>query len=221
VAHVNIMHGVTELTIRLKQPHDFAPGQFVFLSALPAAHGLTKELHPFSVSAIVNDITFRLSCKQLGDYTRQLARVQLDDQVIIYGPYGTFGARAQHGSQRQIWIAGGIGITPFLSLLRDERARDEGLQRQITLFWTVRNAQDAVYWDEIMQIPHVTVHLHVSSVSGAITAGQIIDSVDAQDLTNTTILMCGPVGMMRSLTTQFVARGVPHHRVVTEEFTLR
>jgi predicted ferric reductase len=98
ISGVRGLGGVTELTIGIERPHGFQPGQFVFLSVTRSAAGLPDELHPFSISAILDERTFRISAKRLGDYTARLGELAPGGAVTIYGSYGTFGARGPpHG----------------------------------------------------------------------------------------------------------------------------
>ncbi|MQM29764.1 MAG: ferric reductase, partial [Candidatus Accumulibacter phosphatis] len=95
------------------------PGQFAFVS-----FDDSEGQHPFTIaSADHGDGEISFQIKALGDYTRQLARrLAVGQPVRIEGPYGRFDiARQQRGAQ-QIWVAGGIGVTPFLAWLEAQQA---------------------------------------------------------------------------------------------------
>lgn len=95
-------------------------GQFAFVR-FDAAEGA----HPFTIASAPNALgtspegeqLLRLVIKPLGDYTRTLRQqLQAGQRVDIEGPYGRFdGAGARQ--RQQVWVAGGVGITPFLALL--------------------------------------------------------------------------------------------------------
>lgn len=213
---------VDELLIRLDQPLSLRPGQFVFLSVSASAHAVPDERHPFSVSQIVDAFTLRVSAKTLGDYTAQLRRLVPGDRLAISGPHGTFGDRAQASGSELLWIAGGIGITPFLSMLHAEAsASGAARRRRVHLVWGVRAATDAVYDDEIRRLvaacPHVSYHLHV----GRLDHDRIVRTIGTDVGSAWTVALCGPVPMMRALSEQLRARGVPSGRIVGEEFALR
>ena len=87
----------------------FAPGQFVFL-ALGGAGGWQR--HPFSVSSSPSDRQLEVTIKASGDYTRDLyEQLRAGVPAKLAGPFGGFDYR--QGGHDQIWIAGGIGVTPF------------------------------------------------------------------------------------------------------------
>ena len=120
----------------------FAPGQFVFL-ALGGPGGWQR--HPFSVSSAPSDPHLELTIKASGDYTRDLFdQLRPGIPAKLAGPFGGFDYR--QGGHDQIWIAGGIGVTPFLSWIRSIDGR---LDRQVDFFYSVAHAQDAVDLDEI------------------------------------------------------------------------
>jgi predicted ferric reductase len=93
-----------------------------------------------------------------------LARVQ--------GGHGGFNYKS--GARQQVWVAGGIGITPFLSWLRDFGER---LEQQIDFYYTVRSADEVLYLDEIQAAaarqPNFRPHIHVTAKDGRLTAEKI------------------------------------------------
>ncbi len=218
------LHGVTELTIALDRPHDFQPGQFVFFSVVRSSANLPDEQHPFSISAILDERTFRISAKRLGDYTALMGDLAPSDKVVVLGSYGTFGARGLAPGCAALWVAGGIGVTPFLSLLRHVAAGKAADTGPIQFVWSVRDRADAVYLEEIhtlmASVPSVRFHLHVTATDGLLTAGRL-EALAGEGVTGRRILLCGPPPMMRALTAQLVAQGVRRSQIVSEEFALR
>lgn len=218
------LHEVTELTIALDRPHNFQPGQFVFLSIVRSAAQLPDEQHPFSISAILDAHTFRISAKRLGDYTARLGAVTPGDNVIIYGSYGNFGTRGRAAGGPALWVAGGIGVTPFLSLLRSIATEQVTASGPISFVWAVRTPADAVYLEEIMAlaatVPQMHFHLHVSVTDGLLTAQRLTELSGAHS-SRQQILLCGPPPMMHAITAQLLAQGVRRSQIVSEEFALR
>jgi len=100
------------------------PGQFAFVRFHRAegAHPFTIASAPGSLGANERgESLLRLIIKPLGDYTRNLGRrLQAGQPVDIEGPYGRFDGHGGHGRQ-QVWVAGGVGLTPFLSLLESRQ----------------------------------------------------------------------------------------------------
>ena len=125
------------------------------------------------------------------------------------------------GLRDQIWVAGGVGVTPFLSWCRDIAGE---ATPNVDFFYTVRDAGDALFWDEIDAIaqhhPRLRPHLHVSSEAGTLTVPRIATKTGT-DLAGTDVYMCGPVPMIHALEHGFREAGVPAASIHFEEFSFR
>jgi predicted ferric reductase len=224
LAAVNRKGNLTELMIALDRPVASQPGQFIFVALREASGRISPEVHPFSISGRPDKHTLRISVKALGDYTRSLAQAQPGDKVAVWGPYGAFG-RTNDDANHMVWVAGGIGVTPFLDMLQYEQRQEVRLGRRIDFFWTVAKAEDALYRDEIQQTcaqrPHLHFHLHVTADQGQLTADRIAATVGADRFARGTFLLCGPKSMMHALRSQLRAQGIRRPEIVTEEFGMR
>ncbi|MGC9311906.1 MAG: ferric reductase-like transmembrane domain-containing protein, partial [Sediminispirochaetaceae bacterium] len=120
------------------------PGQFAFFRFLDRFPG--PEEHPFTISAAENPA---VTAKALGDFTGKLPDVKEGARVRIDGPYGVFTYRAIPRELPMVFIAGGIGITPFLSMLRGMRREHDG--RTPLLLWSVRRQSEFIYLDELRE----------------------------------------------------------------------
>lgn len=120
------------------------PGQFVFARFAPAgAYPGCGHFHPFTASRVMDDGTLRLSIKASGPCTRLMQRIEAGSTALIQGPYGNLFQHTR--ADGQVWIAGGIGITPFVARLRalDER------HPPIRLLYFYDRPAEAAYLDEI------------------------------------------------------------------------
>jgi predicted ferric reductase len=220
VAKIKQLKDTTEI---LLQPtgRNFAylPGQFAF--ATFQSDGVDAEKHPFSFSSSPTDLLVRFSIKSLGDYTATLKRLVPGDHATLYGPHGAFGQFSLEAPNRaQIWIGGGIGITPFLSLLRYYAAAKK--MPHITLFYVTKSTEDASYLTELQTLAapladSFTLVHHRSSEFGTITADVIKTKVGGT--LDKRILLCGPPGMMDALSSQFVRQGVHPRSIHFEDFS--
>jgi predicted ferric reductase len=206
------------------KPHgrrlNFEPGEFVFIS-FTNNEGISSEHHPFSISSSPAKDTLRISYKEVGDYTKSLAHAHTGDTVQIYGPYGEFSSYVFDEYKKQIWIAGGIGITPFLSMLSYEAFNED--KKEIHFYHCEKNQSDHVYHEEILNEvkksdDSITFCDHCSSECGYLTAKKIQENING--LEGYLILLCGPVPMMRNLKHQFIELGVSADMIVFEEFNL-
>ena len=88
--------------------------------------------HPFTISSAPQEGVVRVTVKALGDYTSRLQElVEPGMPAVIGGPHGRF--NHWRGTDRQVWIAGGVGVAPFLSWVR---ALDGELPHSVDFFYT-------------------------------------------------------------------------------------
>jgi predicted ferric reductase len=209
----------TTLEVTLTPVHKqltFAPGQFVFL-ALGGSGGWQR--HPFSVSSTPTDRHLELTIKAAGDYTRDLYdQLRPGIPAKLAGPFGGFDYR--QGGHDQIWIAGGIGVTPFLSWIRSIDGR---FDRQVDFFYSVAHAEDAVDLDEIRGIadrhPSLRVHLVCADTDGKLTPDAVMH--DTSRGLSPWVYMCGPPPMMQAFSAGFRKLGVPAGHIRWEQFDVR
>lgn len=218
VAQVRPLHPtITELTLTpLEEPLDFAPGQLVFVGLDDDAVG--RELHPFSITSAPGEQTLRLVIKAAGDFTTGLRGVTPTSMCRVEGPYGSFW-RDGADATRQVWIAGGIGITPFLSMARS--LRDD--RHAIDLYYCTMDKETAVLIDELYEVAELHPTLRVIPVPydsmGFLTADDV--RAASGDMTDAHVFLCGPREMIDALVTQLEALGVPPERLHHEDFRLR
>jgi predicted ferric reductase len=195
----------------------FHAGQFVYISFNNPVVGM--EMHPFSISSSPGEELLRISVKSLGDYTSGLRYLQNGDVASVFGPYGMFGELFHSGAEKFIWIGGGVGITPFLSMLHDEAITPR--PGKVHFFYSYQKVTEGVFTPEIKALLHYTPRVSFydwcADTSGFITAKEISDKV-GEDIKDYTILLCGPPGMSRALQSQFLKMGVPKERIIFENF---
>ncbi|MCX7934332.1 MAG: ferric reductase-like transmembrane domain-containing protein, partial [Planctomycetota bacterium] len=133
------------------------PGQFAFFSL--RAPGFPAEEHPFTIaSAPTPDGGIEIAAKALGDYTKRLPEVQAGWQAVVDGPYGRFSYLVDNPAAL-LFIAGGVGITPIMSMLRYWRA--QGDNRPAMLIYGNRRIETILFRDELatMRPPLQVVHV--------------------------------------------------------------
>jgi len=200
----------------------FEAGQFVFVSF--RAEGLSPEWHPFTISSSPSDQGLAITVKSLGAYTEMLSRflpIMNGVFVKVEGAYGRFEFR-DVGGPNQIWIAGGIGITPFLSLARSLAASE--VTYHVDLYYAVKTESELLDMDLLQQAvvgladKSFRVIPFVSTKQGQLTTKYVGDM--SGGFTNKEILVCGPPPMMAALKKQFATLGVSKGQIHTEEFRM-
>jgi predicted ferric reductase len=208
---------VTEVKVRLSTPWEgHREGQFAFVT-----FDTREGHHPFTLSSSwKGDATLTFHIKQLGDYTRTLNHaLHVGDPVTVEGPYGRFDFASHTGPQ--IWIAGGIGITPFLSRL-EALAHDPHPSRQsISLFYSARASDHALVErvTSLTQQAGVALHLSISGKNPAVTAQSIFENVP--DFLKHTVWFCGSTGFGEAIKRGLLKKGLPSRRFHQELFEMR
>jgi predicted ferric reductase len=209
----------TTLDVRLTPTGTALPyqaGQFLFL-AFGGTFGW--ERHPFTIDSSPGDPYLEVTIKASGDYTSELyAGLTPGVPAKVAGPFGRFDYH--QGGDQQIWIAGGVGVTPFLSWIR---SLDDSFDRSVDFWYSVDHESDALFHDEIVAAAakHPTFHAHlaVSSRDGHLTAERAAGDLDVRKAT--WVFMCGPPPMTTALQKGFESLGVPRDQVRFEHFSVR
>ena len=196
----------------VRAPIAHKAGQFAFVSF---ADGPTRERHPFTISMAPSEGRRRFSVKASGDYTDALnAGLAAGSSASVEGPYGRFDFT--RGRRRQLWVAGGIGITPFLAFLPTVDPNYE-----VTLVWSVHTRAEATYLTEVEADRdlhrNVRLELWPSDELGHLSLAKL----ELERLGELSVYLCGPVAMRNALLEQLDAMGVSRRDVHFEEFTLR
>ncbi|HKY54967.1 MAG TPA: FAD-binding oxidoreductase, partial [Anaerolineales bacterium] len=213
-------NSITEIVMRPKKKAISIqrPGQFLFVRF--KEKGL-DESHPFTISSAPQEDAVRLTIKASGDFTRHLfTNLKPGTEAIIEGPYGMFNYKT--GGPKQIWLAGGIGVTPFLSFFRDLKTNP--LDRDVDFYYTVRHREEAVFVEEIeaaaKQHPRLKPHIHSSATDGSLTIERIIDNAGG-NIADHHVYMCCPLPMKMAFETAFLEAGVLRQHIHFEEFNFR
>lgn len=198
----------------------FKPGQFVFIRFLNAKHDkISREWHPFSISSAPSNGAMRISVKGLGDYTNNLTNIHPGTVAEIEGAYGRF-TYTNFSNLNQIWVAGGIGITPFLSMAAS--LPNDGYQ--IDLYYSVKTESELIDWKLLYDTAMAKggkfrVIPYVADKQAGFLNADFIEKTSGS-LKGKDIFICGPPPMMKSLRTQFKQKSVPNRRIHSEEFAM-
>lgn len=222
VTETNRLNGsIVELVMKpLGNKLKHAAGQFLFIHF--EDDNVLKEPHPFTISSPPDADELRISVRNSGDWTGYLFDNVAPGMVAsIEGGHGMFDHKAS--SNDQIWIAGGIGITPFTSWMRD-LASNPSADKKIDFFYTVRSASDVIFFEEFedaaKENPNLSAHLRVSNDKGRLTAANV-KATCSGDISKRSVYLCGPVRMTESFADAFKGMGVPAENIHFEEFNFR
>lgn len=198
VSSLNIVaDGTLEITgSALKKDIDYKPGQFAFIKTLQNDNKFVS--HPFTISEAPKKGELQFTIKGLGDHTKELFdTLKVGDKFEVSGPHGKFDYKS--GRKRQVWIAGGIGVTPFRSFSQAEIPKDF----LVDFFYAFNNEEESAYSEELegLQRDNLRVHLFNSKEKGFLSVSEIEKYIDTKDTID--IYFCGPAPMRESLRKQF------------------
>ncbi len=138
----------------------FKPGQFSWLTLRDSPWHI-KE-HPFSLSSsAARSDRLEFTIKELGDFTRTIKDTQLGEVAYLDGPYGVFSVDRYPNAPGFVFIAGGVGIAPIISMLRTLADRNE--HRPLWLIYCNKNWEDVIFREELKTLKQ-RLNLHLVHV---------------------------------------------------------
>ena len=216
--------------IRLSSASGYLPpfeaGQYINLFT---EIGGVRTSRPYSISSSPRqrgyyEITVaRSACGFVSDYL--LDEVKVGDEFFANGPAGVFRYQPVFHSNKSLFLAGGSGITPFLSMTRE--VLEAHLDRDIVLLYGCRNEQAALYHEELSAYAaaysNFRYHLVISDdVAGWTGETGFLDKAHiarlVPDYTARTCYICGPQVMNEFCQRELEALGVPEKRIRRELF---
>ncbi|CAH1659982.1 ferredoxin reductase family protein [Chelatococcus asaccharovorans] len=217
--------GVKSLETEIAVPRTWPghkPGQFAFAMS-DAAEGA----HPYTIASSWHPENPRISfiTRELGDHTGRLReKLKLGQEVRVEGPYGCF--TFDDACPHQIWVGGGIGITPFIARMKHLAARngepDRLADQTIHLFHCTIDVDEKALEKLASDAKAANVRLHIviDSRHGRLTGERIREVVP--EWRDASIWFCGPTGFGHALRRDFAALGFPlNARFHQELFEMR
>lgn len=210
----------TEVTLRPKKGtiKKQRAGQFLFVHF--PEDKILNESHPFTISSAPQEDVLRVTIKASGDFTRYLfSNLKPNMGAVVEGAYGMFDYKT--GGQKQVWIAGGIGLTPFLAFIRDMNG---SLAHDVDFYYTVRHPEEALFLDEIKAAadknPRFKPHIRFSATEGSLSVDHILKNANG-NLRDHYVYLCGPLPMLQAFEKKFLELGLPKEHIHYEEFNFR
>ncbi len=206
------------------------PGQFTTIRVMNE-DGTWSEPHPFTISCAPEDPNLRVTIKQSGTFTSKIPEIKPGTQIQCAGPFGAF-CRDIDSQEDIVMIAGGVGITPFLSVLR--HFRNIKATNTVTLIWCNKTHEDAFCCQELAEtaaeINLTIIHVlsrepdvsalpqapHVSYASGRFTR-EIIEQHHISPAAS--FYLCGPPAMQDTVLAELKSCGIDPGRVEKEKFS--
>jgi ferredoxin-NADP reductase len=211
-----------------RYPIGYYPGQY---AAISFRHGhLISPARCFSLTSSPHDTShIQFSIRIGGRFTHKLQTIAPGEEVDVRGPYGGFVIDPDRHKEL-IFAAGGIGIAPFMSMLRHAAATHDS--RPVTLLYGVQTQDDIPFLDKIIELERQLPNLHVTFAVGRgesdklagqrVVTGFIDDkllqtAIDGRP-SDKTLFICGPPPFMNALIAASKRQGAPQDQLITEAF---
>jgi predicted ferric reductase len=209
--------------------YSYQPGQFHFITFLRDPD-LPVEEHHWTISSSPAQKEFISSTiKESGDFTATIGQTKTGDLALVQGPFGRFSYNLYPREKDFVFIAGGIGITPLMSMLR--YMRDTKADVDVLLLYANRTEKDIVFRTELDAIeageePRLKV-VHILSDPEPGWHGETgyvdhekIGRLVTGNLPERAFYVCGPPAMSTKVIEALLGMGVPYARIHTEIFSL-
>lgn len=204
---------------------DFAAGQFVWLTLDRSPFAITE--HPFSISSCPANRRFiSFVIKEAGDFTNNIGAIPIGAPAYVDGPHGNLTLAGRPGIGI-VFIAGGVGLAPIMSILRQLQADDHS--RHLKLIYGNRVADQIMYQSELDEMKDtlgIEIH-HILSEPPADWAGGVGQLDEAtlrgylsfESHVRWLYVVCGPAPMIDSVENSLERLGVPLRQIVSEKFS--
>lgn len=208
---------------------EFRPGQSIDVTLLnpPETDG-EGNIRTFSIASIPSDADLMIATRMRDTaFKRVLRFMPLETQVRIDGPSGSFTLH-KNSAKPAVFLAGGIGITPFLSMIR--YASHERLPHELYLFYSNRRPEDAPFLNDLEELVKLNPDFHLvltmteMSKSSRPWSGET-GSIDREmltrhihDLQGPIYYIAGPPLMVAAMRQMLVKAAVDEDDIRTEEF---
>jgi ferredoxin-NADP reductase len=221
------------LLLTLKQgsktkPLSFKPGQYAVISFKQKGRPTPARCFSIVNSPTTNGI-IQCSIRIKGRFTNAVSSLKEGDVVNIGGPFGGF-VFDEDRDRDMVLIAGGIGITPFMSMI--QYATNNKLTNNITLIYNCSDQNDIPFYEQLIDIekrnPYFKIVFSISKgpidrFSGYIVKSgrinpEIIEQAVNGSYRNKTFFICGPTAFMNAVTDILFDKGVSEDKIMIEAF---
>ncbi len=215
-------NNVVELSLEPKRRSlRYRAGNFVYLT--PFDHELKAgcgEEHPYTLSSSPREDHLRIAVKDLGNASRAIQSIAIGSKVTVEGPYGRFFKNPDEVPGPELWISGGIGVTPFLARMRHLAGLKEG--GDIRFIYCVQDEARALYLEELQKLAAAihgfTLTLHFFYRQGPLSTTFLREHCG--DIESREVYICGPQPLNRLAQTHLRSMGVPISSIHSEVFEL-
>ncbi|TWW76018.1 Dual oxidase 1 [Takifugu flavidus] len=164
--------GVTHLEFKRPQGFVYRSGQWVRIACLTLG---ADEYHPFTLTSAPHEDTLSLHIRAVGPWTSQLRELYAEESLYLDGPFGE-GHQEWDDYEVSVLVGGGIGVTPFASILKDlvfkSSAKSKIRCKKVYFIWVTRTQHQFEWVSDIVREVEemdtqqlVSVHTYITQVA--------------------------------------------------------
>ena len=210
---------------RRRSDWDFIPGQYVYMTLPhedPDERGTSRYFTIASSPRQKDTLMFTMKIFQ-SSFKEALLQLQPGEAVQMFGPMGWF-LLPEHTAKEKVFISGGIGITPFHSLL--QTVAEEKLSQPMTLFASFANKEELLFHDALQKVSQNNSKIRViytltqekwSGETGRVTPSLLQKHL--ADILRPVYYIVGKPAMVASTREMLLDSGVPEEHIQIEDFT--
>lgn len=210
----NPVDSIYTVTFKSDREFKFRPGQFLHLALdVYEPSGQWPESRCFSMQSPPNQNQLTITYSAVGRFTRRMAQeLKIGTEVWLKMPFGDIFERG-HSKENCVFIAGGTGVTPFLSLFNSVDFADYNLPR---IYLGFRNRQYNLYQQYLQEINNqsYTLSIKYQEKDGLLD----IDSIFNENGSDATYFISGPPIMIRAFKSFLMERGIIEENIITDDW---
>lgn len=231
IKRTEVRGGILHLSLEPKRTRDrfkFYPGQYAVIG-FSTPNGRRSPMRCFSITSSLGGNDLQFGIRVGGRFTNTLKDLPVGTGMFVQGPFGNF--VIDKGDSNVVMLAGGIGITPFMSMVRSLTHEESSLP--VTLLYSYRTWKDMPFRQELKSLKQlnpklrvfsfITDELSVPEKEANVLKGMIknehIKQVTSGKFAQSTYFLCGPKPFMESMESLLKDNGVQEDRIITESFT--
>ncbi|PKP38984.1 MAG: flavodoxin reductase [Bacteroidetes bacterium HGW-Bacteroidetes-15] len=210
-----ITHDVLQITTKKPAKLSFIPGQAIALSVKKS--GWENEVRPFTFTSLPENTSLEFIIKIYPSHygvTNELQQLKKDDEIILHNIFGAISYKGEG-----VFIAGGAGITPFISIFRDLHLKNEIGSNK--LIFANKTKGDIILEEELKtMLKHNFINIIAEENIDGYAQGLISESFLKAHISRSckNIYLCGPPEMMESVEKHLHFLNIDKNAIIKEEF---
>lgn len=201
--------------------YKYRPGQYVNIKPLSS----NSHSKSYTISSIPSDEFVVLTIKRSGDVSSSILDMQIGDKILFDGPHGNF--YPENLTENIVMIAGGIGVTPFYSIIRS--LIESKSNSKITLIYSNKTKQNIIFFDDLNKLSNKDPNLKIiycltqektdnPFISELRRIDQNIINKYAPYTKNTSYYICGSIKFTGDMWQSLKSMNVSEEDIFTEAF---